>query len=164
MTIATLDWVFAAVLVVSLALGAWRGLIYEVLSVLTWIAAFILAQWLAPDVALKLPMSGAGDAVRYAAGFALVFILAVLVGGLFAALAKRLFAAVGLRPADRALGAAFGLVRGVVLLLAATVVIGMTPLKSGRWWQESVGAGIAMAALKGLKPVVPQEFGQYLSL
>ena len=164
MTIATLDWVFAAVLVVSLALGAWRGLIYEVLSVLTWIAAFILAQWLAPDVALKLPMSGAGDAVRYAAGFALVFILAVLVGGLFAALAKRLFAAVGLQPADRALGAAFGLVRGVVLLLAATVVIGMTPLKSGRWWQESVGAGIAMAALKGLKPVVPQEFGQYLSL
>ena len=164
MTIATLDWVFAAVLVVSLALGGWRGLIYEVLSVLTWIAAFILAQWLAPDVALKLPMSGANDAVRYAAGFALVFILAVLVGGLFAALAKRLFAAVGLRPADRALGAAFGLVRGVVLLLAATVVIGMTPLKSGRWWQESVGAGIAMAALKGLKPVVPQEFGQYLSL
>lgn len=164
MTLATLDWIFAAVLLASLALGAWRGLVYEVLSLLTWIAAFILAQWLASDVALKLPMSGAGEAVRYAAGFALVFIVAVLAGGLLAALAKRLFAAVGLQPADRALGAAFGLVRGVVLLLAATVVIGMTPLKSGEWWRESLGAGIAMAALKGLKPVVPQEFGQYLSL
>ena len=164
MTIAALDWIFALVLLASLALGAWRGLIYEVLSVLSWIAAFILAQWLAPEVALKLPMSGAGEAVRYAAGFALVFVVSVLAGGLLAALAKKLFTAVGLQPADRALGAAFGLVRGVVLLLAATVVIGMTPLQSGQWWQESVGAGMTLAALKGLKPVVPQEFGKYLPL
>ena len=109
-------------------------------------------------------MSGAGEAVRYAAGFALVFVVSVLAGGLLAALAKKLFTAVGLQPADRALGAAFGLVRGVVLLLAATVVIGMTPLQSGQWWQESVGAGMTLAALKGLKPVVPQEFGKYLPL
>src|SRR5665647_3332229 len=65
-----LDWIFAAVLFVSLVLGAWRGLIYEVLSVLSWLAAFILAQWFAPDVAQKLPMTGAGEAVRYAAGVA----------------------------------------------------------------------------------------------
>ena len=75
---------------------------------------------------------------------------------------QKIFAAAGLRPADRALGAAFGLIRGVVLLLAATVVIGMTPMKSGPWWTESVGAGMTEAALKGLKPVLPQEFGRYL--
>lgn len=164
MPIAALDWIFAVVLLASLVLGAWRGLVYEVLSVLSWLAAFMLAQWFAPDVAQLLPMSDAGEAVRYAAGFVLVFVLAVLVGGLLATLAKRVFAAVGLRPADRALGAAFGLVRGGVLLLAATVVIGMTPLQAGQWWQESVGAGITTAALKGLKPVVPQEFGKYLPL
>ena len=117
-----LDWIFVVVLLGSLALGAWRGLIYEVLSVLSWIAAFILAQWLAPDVAPQLPMGGAGEAVRYAAGFVLVFVLTVLGGGLLAALMKRLFAAAGLQPADRALGAAFGLARGVVLLLAATAL------------------------------------------
>lgn len=162
MPIAALDWIFAVVLLASLLLGAWRGLVYEVLSVLSWLVAFVLAQWLAPDVAQLLPMSGAGEAVRYAAGFVLVFVGAVLLGGLLAALAKKLFAAVGLRPVDRALGAAFGLVRGVLVLLAVTVVIGMTPLHSGQWWQESVGAGITTAALKGLKPVVPQEFGKYL--
>ena len=157
-----LDWIFVVVLLGSLVLGAWRGLIYEVLSVLSWIAAFILAQWLAPDVAPQLPMGGAGEPLRYAAGFVLVFVLAVLAGALLAALAKRLFAAAGLQPADRALGAAFGLARGVVLLLAATVVIGMTPLQSGDWWRQSVGAGVAQVALKGLKPVLPQEFGKYL--
>ena len=157
-----LDWIFGGILLASLALGAWRGLIYEVLSVVSWIAAFILAQWFAPDVAQKLPMAGAGEAVRYAAGFALVFVVSVLAGSLLAKLVQKLFLAVGLQPADRALGAAFGLVRGVALLLTATVVIVMTPLRASEWWQESVGAGITMSALKGLKPVLPEEFGKYL--
>jgi membrane protein required for colicin V production len=157
-----LDWIFGGVLLASLALGAWRGLVYEVVSAVSWIAAFILAQWFAPDVAQKLPMSGAGEGVRYAAGFAVVFIGAVFAGSLLAKLVKALFAAVGLQPADRLLGAAFGLVRGAVFLLAATVVISMTPLKSSDWWQESLGAGISMAALKGLQPVLPEQFGRYL--
>jgi membrane protein required for colicin V production len=162
MVMPALDFVFLGVLLASLLLGAWRGLVYEVLSVASWIAAFILAQWFAPDMAQKLPMAGSGEAVRYAAGFVLVFIVSVFAGGLVAALAKKLFAAVGLQPIDRVLGAAFGLLRGVILLLAATVAISTSPLKSGEWWQESVGAGMTTAVLKGLKPVLPEEFGKYL--
>ena len=159
---ATLDWVFLTVLVASLALGAWRGLVYEVLSVLGWVAAFVLAQWLAPDAAAWLPMGGAGEAIRYAVGFVLVFIAAAFAAGLLAWLVKKLVEAVGLRPVDRTLGAAFGLVRGGVLLLAAAVVVNMTPLQSGEWWTESKGAGVSTTVLKGLKPVLPERFGQYL--
>ena len=36
----TLDWIFVAVLLGSMLLGAWRGLVYEVLSLLGWIVAF----------------------------------------------------------------------------------------------------------------------------
>jgi len=158
----TLDLIFGAVLLISLLLGAWRGLVYEVLSVLSWIAAFILAQWLAPGLAHKLPLTGGGEALHYAIGFALVFVLAVFAGGLLAKLVKMLFSAIGLQPVDRVLGAAFGLVRGIVLLLTATIVISMTPLQTSAWWQESVGAGITLTALKGLKPVLPEEFGKYL--
>lgn len=158
----TLDLVFGAILLLSLLLGIWRGLVYEILSMVNWVVAFVLAQWLAHDIALKLPMEGAADGIRYAAGFAVVFILAVFAGGLVAAVVKKLLTAVGLQPVDRALGAAFGLARGVVMVLAATVVIGMTPLKAGAWWQESVGAGMSLAALKSLKPVLPEEFGKYL--
>jgi membrane protein required for colicin V production len=50
-----------AVLGASLLLGAWRGLVYELMSMLGWIAAFVLAQWWAPEVALRLPMSGATE-------------------------------------------------------------------------------------------------------
>jgi len=159
---AALDWVFVAVLAASLLLGAWRGLVYEVLSVFSWIAAFILAQWLAPEAATMLPMGGAAEPIRYAAGFVVVFIAVVFAGALLAWVTKKLVEAVGLRPVDRMLGAAFGLLRGAVLLLALAVVVSMTPLKNGQWWTESMGAGIALAALKGLKPVLPERFGQYL--
>jgi len=143
-----LDWIFVAVLCVSTVVGIWRGLVYEVLSVLNWIAAFVLAQWFAPMAAQRLPMAGASEVVRYAAGFVLVFVVSLFAGGLVAFLIRKLVAAVGLRPVDRVLGAVFGLVRGVVI--------------KGPWWQESTGSHVATVALQGLKPVLPEEFGKYL--
>lgn len=159
---AVVDLAFLGVLALSLLIGAWRGLVYEVLSVLGWAASFYLAQWLAPDVALMLPLQSASEPVRYAAAFVLVFILSVFAAGLLAVLIKKLVEAIGLRPVDRTLGAAFGLVRGVILLLAVTVVINMTAFKNAVWWQESVGAEVMGAALRGLKPVLPEQFGKYL--
>jgi membrane protein required for colicin V production len=159
---ATLDWIFLAVLGVSFLLGALRGLVYEVLSVMSWIAAFIVAQWLAPDAAALLPIQRAPEAGRYAVGFMVVFIAVVFAGALLAWVTKRLVQAVGLRPVDRTLGAAFGLVRGAVLLLAVAVVINMSPVRRAAWWTDSKGAALSMAALKGLKPVLPERFGQYL--
>jgi membrane protein required for colicin V production len=159
---APLDWVFLAVLAGSLLLGAWRGLVYEVLSVLGWIAAFVVAQWLAGDVAQKLPMGNASEAVRYAAAFAVVFIATVFAAGLVAWLTKKLVESVGLRPADRALGAVFGVVRGLILLLAVTVVVNLTPLRTSAWWQDGVGSALATTALKGLKPALPVDLARYL--
>lgn len=157
-----LDWIFVAVLVISLMVGAWRGLVYELLSLVNWIAAFVLAQWLAPDVAHYLPLSNATEVVRYGAGFVVVFVVALFAGGLLAFGVRKLVEAVGLRPVDRVLGAAFGLARGTVVLLALAVVAGMTPVVKSPWWQESTGAGVATVALKGLKPVLPEDFGKYL--
>ena len=160
---AALDWVFVAVLLASLLLGAWRGLVYEVLSVMSWIAAFILAQLFAPEVAGMLPMDGSGQAVRYAAAFVLVFIAVVFAGALVAWITKKMIEAVGLRPVDRLLGAVFGVLRGVVMLLALAVVVNMTPaLTRADWWTDSKGAAMSTAALKQLKPVLPERFGQYL--
>lgn len=158
----SLDWIVIAVLAASVLLGLWRGLVYEVLSVLNWLAAFLLAQWLAPRAAELLPLQRLGEPLQYAAGFVVVFIAALFAGGLLAWLTKKLVEAVGLRPVDRALGGAFGLVRGTVAVLALAVVVHLTNLKDGAWWTESVTAGVAEAALRGLKPVVPESFGAYL--
>ena len=159
----TTDWVFVAVLAFSMLLGAWRGLVYEVLSVLGWAVSFYAAQYFAPRVAGLLPLQSSSDAVRYAAAFVLVFVAAVFAAGLLAFALKKLIDAIGLRPADRSMGAAFGLVRGVILLLAAAVVMDMTALKNSVWWQESKGAHVLSATLQGLKPVLPEKFANYLN-
>lgn len=159
----TLDWILAAVLVFSLLLGAWRGLVYEVLSVLGWAVSFYAAQWMAPQVATMLPLQSASESVRYAAAFVLVFIAAVFAAGLLAALLKKLVDAIGLRPVDRTLGAAFGALRGLIMLLAATVVMDMTALKSSAWWQESAGAQTLTATLGSLRPLLPEQFARYLN-
>ena len=159
----TVDWVLLAVLVFSMLLGAWRGLVYEVLSVLGWAVSFYAAQYFAPAVASWLPLQSSSETVRYAAAFVLVFVAAIFATGLLAFLLKKLIAAIGLRPVDRTMGAAFGLVRGVILLLAAAVVMDMTAMKNSAWWQESKGAPILTATLKGLKPVLPEKFASYLN-
>ena len=159
----TVDWVFLAVLGFSMLLGAWRGLVSEVLSVLGWLVSFYAAQYFAPVVAGWLPLQSSSETVRYAAAFVLVFVAAVFTAGLLASLLKKLTEAIGLRPVDRTMGAAFGLVRGVILLLAAAVVINMTAFEKSVWWQESKGAPVLNAALKGLKPVLPEQFAKYLN-
>ena len=157
-----LDWIFIAMLLVSLALGAWRGLVYEVISLVNWLVAFVLAQWLAPQAAVRLPLAGASETVRLAAGFVLVFVVALFAGAFLAWLASKLVKAVGLRPVDRTLGAAFGVARGVVVVLALSVVVNLTSFKRDAWWTDSLAAGVSTVALKGLKPVLPEPFAQYL--
>lgn len=160
--LAPLDWICLAVLLVSLLVGAWRGLVVEVMSLVAWVAAFLLAQWLAPDAAALLPMGQASEAARYAAGFVAVFVATLLAGALVGAVVSKLLSVVGLGALNRLLGAVFGVLRACVLVLAATVLVGMTPWKSSPTWQASIGAHWATAALGLLKPLLPQEFGKYL--
>ena len=158
-----IDWILLGVLVFSAMVGLWRGLMFELLSLLGWIAAFFLAQWLAPTVGVHLPLKGLSDSVRYASSFALTFILAVMLAGLLAALVRKLVSVVGLRPVDRVLGAAFGGLRGIVILLAVAVVVDLTPLKRTEAWQQSAGAPVLALALAGLKPVLPETVGRFLN-
>src|SRR5256885_3346772 len=78
----TVDWVLLACVLASMLLGAWRGLVYEVLSLLGWLVAFVVARIWAADVALWLPMQDWDMQLRYAAGFVLLFVLALFGWGL----------------------------------------------------------------------------------
>lgn len=156
------DWMLLVVLSTSLLVGAWRGLVFEVMSVIGWLTAFVLAQWFATDVASRLPMQSAGESLRYAAGFVIVFVASVFVAGLISALLRKLISVIGLRPVDRLLGAGFGLFRGLILLLALTVVLHLTSMAQSDWWQNSQGGPVLSSLLKGLKPILPAHFGVYL--
>ena len=157
-----MDWVLLAVLLFSALLGLWRGLVYEVLSVAGWVAAFVLAQAFAVDMAQMLPMEGASPALQIAAGFALVFIAVAFAGGLVAWLVRKLVTSVGLRPVDRVLGGAFGVLRGVVMLLGFAVVVNMTQLQRSEWWRTSATGAVLTVTLHELKPLLPEAVARYL--
>jgi membrane protein required for colicin V production len=163
MAVTLTDWVLLGVLGVSMVVGLWRGLVYEVLSLAGWLAAFVVAQWFAPQAVVWLPfVQGAPASVQYAVAFALIFVATVFAAGLVSWLVKKWVETVGLRPVDRTLGGVFGVIRGVVVLLAVTVVFQLTGLASEPWWTSAQGPAWLDTLLAGLKPMLPAAFVSYL--
>ncbi|MEN9619507.1 MAG: hypothetical protein RL406_1744 [Pseudomonadota bacterium] len=161
-TLSAVDWILLAVLGLSLLLGMWRGIVQEVLSLVGWGAAFYVSQMYAPLAAAWLPMEGSSQMLRYAAGFVVVFVAVLIATVLVSWVVKKLVSAVGLGPLDRLLGSLFGLMRGVVILLAVTVFVGMTPMRETEAWKQAQGAQWLQQFLHVLKPVLPADFGKYL--
>jgi len=163
MSVVLTDWILLGVLLTSMVVGLWRGLVYEVLSLAGWVAAFFVAQWWASDAIAWMPfIKSAPASVQYAVAFALVFIVTVFTAGLVSWLIKKLVESIGLRPIDRALGGLFGLARGVVLLLVLTVLLQLTQMTQETWWSTAEGPIWLDRVLRGLKPLLPQSFVDYL--
>jgi membrane protein required for colicin V production len=156
------DWALLAVLVVSVVVGLWRGLVFEVLSLVGWVVAFIAAQAFAPGVAGVLPIGVPGSALNHGVAFALTFVLALIIWALGSRLLRLIIHATPLQPVDRVLGGVFGLARGAVLLLAVATVVMLSPAQRSIAWQQSRGAAWLATALQGLKPVLPEAIGQRL--
>ena len=160
--LSAVDWILLAVLGLSLLLGLWRGIVQELLSLVGWVAAFYVSQLYAPLAAAWLPMEGSSQMLRYAAGFVVVFVAVLVATVLVSFVVKKLVSAVGLGPLDRLLGSLFGLMRGVVILLAVTVFVGMTPMRDTEAWKQAQGTQWLQQFLHVLKPVLPADFGKYL--
>jgi membrane protein required for colicin V production len=158
-----LDWICLVALLVSVLLGAWRGLLYETLAIAGWVAAFVAARWLAEPVGAWLPMGASSEPLRHAAGFALVFVVVAFACGILASLARRAAKSLGMRPVDRTFGAAFGLARGLFLLLALDALALMTPLHEADWWRASISAQWLDFALAQLHLLLPASWGKYLA-
>jgi membrane protein required for colicin V production len=156
------DLTMLGVLLLSLGLGLWRGFVLEALALIGWVVAYFAAQWLAPQWAPHLPLGEPGSGVNYAASFAVAFI-AVLIGwGLASRVLRLLVNVTPLRGADRVLGAAFGLLRGVLLLMVLATVVALTPAATSEPWARSQGVQWLAVAMQGIKPLLPPDFAQFL--
>ncbi len=156
------DWVFIGILALSVSVGLMRGLVYEVMSLLGWLVAYFGAQWFAADVGRYLPVGAAGSAINHAAAFAALFIGVLLIWALVARFIRLLLHATPLSLPDRALGAAFGVARAVVVMLAITTVVMLTSLAQAPAWQGSRGAAWMHDALRSMKPILPSAVARLL--
>jgi membrane protein required for colicin V production len=161
-----LNWVdvgLLGVLALSVVMGLWRGLVFEVLSLLSWVVAWVLAQAYGAEVAARLNLGTPGQPQAIALGFVLVFFATLIGCGLLARLARLLISATPLSVIDRLLGAGFGLVRGLLLLLVLTTALSLTPVTKSPEWRASVGATWLVVAVQHLRPLMPDAMSRYVS-
>lgn len=157
-----LDWAFLAVLAVSVVVGLVRGFVFECLSLAGWVVAWFGAQWAAPWLAAYLPVFSPDSPVRLGLAFVLAFVAALVLWGILAKLIRMALHATPLSIPDRLLGAAFGLLRGTVLLLAVATAVALTPASQSQGWRASQGARWLGTALFHLKPLLPEPLARLL--
>jgi membrane protein required for colicin V production len=111
-----LDIAFLLVVVVSVAGGLLRGFVREVLGFVGLVAGFLFAVLLAPVVAPLLE-KWMVHAAAYALSFLVIFFITAVLAGIMGSLLTRFMEKAQLSCLNRVLGAAFGFVRGVILIV-----------------------------------------------
>jgi membrane protein required for colicin V production len=159
---AWVDIALLSLLAVSVLLGVWRGLLFELLSILGWFVAYFAAPWVAPALLPLLPAHKLDPNLLAALALVLGFLLVLVLWGLAAKLLRALLHATPLSVLDRLGGAAFGVLRGVLLGLVTVVLVGMTPAVRSEAWQGSQLAPWLQAGVQGLKPLLPAALHEYI--
>jgi membrane protein required for colicin V production len=153
------DYAVLTVLGVSLVIGVLRGLVRELIMLGGWIAAFLLATGFSGQLARTMPET-LGPVLGQLIAFVVIFIGVLIVSGLAGLLLSLLTRSAGLGVLDRSLGAAFGAARGALIVLAAVLLGGLTPLPREPFWRNAVLSGPFETAVLALRPFLPEELGR----
>lgn len=156
------DFVLLAILGVSALLGLVRGLLKEVLSLLAYGLAFVAAIWWGPTVYGWLANMIETTMLRMGVAYAAVFIVVLLLVGLVNMTLAALIRTTGLSPADHGLGALFGLLRGLLIVLVLVAVAGYTPLPQEPWWRDAMFSHAATEAVIHTKSWLPPSLASLL--
>ncbi len=132
------DWVIIGVIGVSALVSILRGFAREAFSLASWVLALVIALVFHPSFAQLLSPHISLPSARVVTAFVTLFLVTLMVGSLLGALAAHLFKASGLGGLDRVLGMAFGVARGLVLIMALLILVPpVVPVQQDPWWQQS---------------------------
>lgn len=160
----SVDYIFIAIVLLSVLVGVFRGFIREALSLATWILAFFLALRFGPQAASYLRPAISSVPLRTLAADALVFFAVLLAGGLLTYLVSLAVRGSGLAPVDRMLGAGFGMLRGVFVVAAAVMLVGMTQWHQSQDWRHSRLAPRLQPLAEALHDLIPAQWLAHLQL
>lgn len=153
-----LDFAIIGIIAASLLLGAWRGVVGEMIALVAWILGFFAARAFGPEASQVFLADIIADPVwRLVAGYVLVFVATLLLLALVRLAAQGLIRALGLGLADRLLGVVFGVARGALIVLLLFAVGGMTSLPKQGWWAKAQLAPPFETAVLLAKPWLPDD-------
>lgn len=158
----TLDYIVLLVLLLSVVRGLMRGMVDTLFSLAAWVLAFLLGKWGALWLAPLLPIGNVSPGVRYFAGFAVIFLVVLIVVMLLGHVLASLVKGAGLGGADKVLGGVLGLGKGLVILTGLTLAAGLTSLpRTDFWKQATVSASLQAMALRAM-PLLPADVAKYV--
>lgn len=150
------DWVLLAIVAVSALFGLMRGFVGVAASLVAWVLAGWAAFHFGGGAALLLARDGDPSAGQLFAGYALSFLVVLVVVGLVGWLVRQAVKSVGLSGADRALGLALGMVRGAFVASALVLLLGLTSLPRDPEWQESQVVAVFVPGAQWLRGWLPE--------
>jgi membrane protein required for colicin V production len=126
-----LDWVLAAVIVVSVLTAMKKGFVAELVSLATVVVGLIVAAFKYRQVAVYFEDITKSHEVALAAAFLALFVGILILGALISALAQKLIKTAGIHWFDRFMGGVFGLIRGVLVDSVLLMVLVAFAIKPG---------------------------------
>ena len=130
------DIAILVVIGLSCLFGLWRGLIKEVLSLVTWIASLLVARVYSQTLSDLMTGMIENEGARYVAAFASLFVIVMMLGTLLNHLMSKLLTISGLKFADRVFGGVFGVARGVIIVLVIMFITSVFVSETQRWQQS----------------------------
>jgi membrane protein required for colicin V production len=149
------DYAVLGIVAASILLGAWRGLVSELLALAAWVAGLLAAYAWAPGMAPMFAEWLKEPALQYAAACAVIVIAVLAAVALLRLALSRLLRAIGLGPLDRFLGAIFGIARGALVVWLCVLVGGLTPLPQQVWWRQAWLSPPLETAVLAARPWLP---------
>jgi len=156
-----IDYVTIGLVGLSTLFGLFRGMVKEVMGIVGWVAAFILAKLTSPLVANYLIRFIDNPSVRLVTAFVLVFITVLIVVAIISSMLGFAVEKTGLGSLNRLLGATVGLVRGYIIFLILIILAGFTLLPQQSDWQTSPSVKVGLWGVSHLKPYLPQDVAQF---
>ncbi|HNC51393.1 MAG TPA: CvpA family protein [Accumulibacter sp.] len=150
------DYLVLVIVVASLLLGMWRGVVGEIIALVAWVLAFFAAKWWGTQVSVWF--GGIADpSLRLVAGWVAVFVGVLVAMALLRLAVRGLIRALGMSLSDRLLGIVFGLARGLLIVLILVAMGGMTALPKEKWWSDAYFAAPLETAVVAGKPWLPSD-------
>jgi membrane protein required for colicin V production len=157
------DYAVLAIIGISVLLSIMHGLVRELLALASWIVAFLAAQIYATAVAPLLPAAIPDQSLRLLAAFLIVFLVVLLLLTLLAIAVSGLLKKAGLGLVDRALGAVFGLVRGLAIVMVVVLLAGLTTLPRQPVWRHAMSSAPLEALAKVVKVWLPYDLSKHIN-
>ena len=148
------DYIILAIIIVSAVMGVIRGLLRESIAVITWFLGIVLAWSFASTLEPHLGGVLVGSPLRIWAARVIIFVGVLLIGGAVATVLGHYVRVSMFAGMDRFLGGVFGIVRGIVIVGAFTMVIQALRMDEDQAWKRSRLLPYAASVADALRGVV----------